>query len=377
MIFPPHLSLTTSEAAGRSLTVLSRQVAGAAVLVSRPFCHVIHRRFRPFTCDSCYAFASIDGGGGDGDGGADRPPRFLRFPCEAGCGVHYCSAECRTSKRGRHGAVCGFTNRASNPGSKSESKSRSRKGRKRKSDKALETGVNLLLSAVSNPAPLSTLSHQLREDSSSTSSTSTCAPTTPGRSRRLSTYASTEASLRALLPRTLCTLPPGSYAEALSSAHLNAIGLYDEHGTESGYVLAPVMAMVNHSCLPNCSQSVGDGVVALTALRDIEEGEELSYSYVGIGVVDNDEGSSGSSGSSRKSAIRNTWGFTCRCFRCVVEARVEAGGGAGRAGREGDAEGVARLKKFDDEHVCACGAVCVAVDRTAGRECVCHEAGVY
>ena len=35
------------------------------------------------------------------------------------------------------------------------------------------------------------------------------------------------------------------------------------------------------------------------------------------------------------------------------------------------------MKKFDDEHVCACGAVCVAVDRTAGRECVCHEAGVY
>ena len=211
MRIPVHLSLTTSEAAGRSLTVTTFQAAGEQVLVDEPFCHVIHQRFRRFTCDSCYAFVSVDG--------AD-----LMFPCEEECGIHYCSAECRASKKVRHASVCGRTNL----GSKSKTS-------RRRAGKAIETGVNLLLSAISNPAPLSTLAHQLSEDEASAA--------TPGKAKRLSTYASTEASLRSLLA---CPLPPGSYAAALSSAHFNAIGLYDEYGDESGYVLAPIMALVNH-----------------------------------------------------------------------------------------------------------------------------------
>ena len=94
--------------------------------------------------------------------------------------------------------------------------------------------------------------------------------------------------------------------------------------------------------------------MTLTALRDIEVGEELSYSYVSINV----------GGEDRRKAIQDTWGFDCVCLRCCVEAK----GGVGEAGN------VAQLNLFDRKHVCVCGAVCVEVDRTAGPGCVCHEA---
>ena len=69
----------------------------------------------------------------------------------------------------------------------------------------------------------------------------------------------------------LNTLVAGSYSKALSTSHFNAVGLYDEYGSETGYLLSPLMALVNHSCLPNCCQVVENGRVFLKALRYVEE----------------------------------------------------------------------------------------------------------
>ena len=135
-------------------------------------------------------------------------------------------------------------------------------------------------------------------------------------------------------------LPQGVYAEALLSAKYNAIGMYDECGTEVGFCLSPALAMVNHSCLPNCCQTTTGGRARLVALRDIEAGEELSYSYASI------EGTT----ATRRASIESTWGFRCLCARC---------------------EGTADCGAFDEEHVCYCGAVCVSVERGKGS-CVCN-----
>jgi hypothetical protein len=133
----------------------------------------------------------------------------------------------------------------------------------------------------------------------------------------------------------------GVYATALSTQRLNAVGIFDEYGDELGCVLAPLAAMVNHSCLPNCQVMVEYGQCRLVALRDIAAGEELSYSYVSLQGGEED----------RKRSIKDTWQFSCRCERCCGEVDCSA---------------------FDWAHVCYCGSVCVAVERSAAEECVCN-----
>jgi uncharacterized protein len=36
---------------------------------------------------------------------------------------------------------------------------------------------------------------------------------------------------------------------------------------------------INHSCMPNCEASIEDGRIWITALRDIEPGDELTFNY--------------------------------------------------------------------------------------------------
>ena len=193
------------------------------------------------------------------------------------------------------------------------------------------TGVNLLLSAVSHSLPLATLYTQIDENASSAA--------TPGKKRRLEDSNKCEIALKQIMH---CPLPAGSYAKALNTVHFNAIGLYDEHGDESGFLVSPLMAMVNHSCVPNCCQTVIDGTITLTALRDLKVGEDLSFSYISIEDDDNQI---------RKESIQDNWGFQCNCARCRGEPQVA----------------------YDHDHVCVCGSICFQVDRTTS-ECVCHRA---
>lgn len=73
--------------------------------------------------------------------------------------------------------------------------------------------------------------------------------------------------------------------------------------------LFPVMGLVNHSCAPNCGWSnAGDGSVAVHALRDLEEGEEITLSYID---VDKER-------AVRRQELRETKHFDCHCERCSV-----------------------------------------------------------
>lgn len=88
-----------------------------------------------------------------------------------------------------------------------------------------------------------------------------------------------------------------SYAlGALNDSHLVAsVGLFATTG------------LVNHSCSPNCGWSnAGDGSVALHALRDLKEGEEITLSYIDI---DKER-------SERRQELRETKHFDCFCDRC-------------------------------------------------------------
>ncbi|CAH0488381.1 unnamed protein product [Peronospora farinosa] len=90
-----------------------------------------------------------------------------------------------------------------------------------------------------------------------------------------------------------------SYAlDALDEKHLvAAVGLF------------AICGLVNHSCQPNCTWSnAGDSIMEVRALRDINEGEEFTLSYIDIDV-ERDE---------RREELRKTKHFECRCERCAA-----------------------------------------------------------
>ena len=136
---------------------------------------------------------------------------------------------------------------------------------------------------------------------------------------------------------------PGVYARALATAKLNAIGMFNDSGGELVFCLAPALVMVNHSCLPNCQQLTKSGSCSLVALRDIDAGEELSYSYIM---------SLGERNKERKESILRNWNFSCICGRCSQKQDCQA---------------------FDSEHTCYCGSICLEVDRSSGT-CICNPA---
>ncbi|KAJ1817938.1 hypothetical protein LPJ75_001581, partial [Coemansia sp. RSA 2598] len=79
----------------------------------------------------------------------------------------------------------------------------------------------------------------------------------------------------------------------------------------TGHLCSPVVSMLfNHSCLPNASfvySEVG-GLQVVRALDDIEEGQEISISYVD-GLRPRSE---------RQATLQAVYFFDCKCPRCAV-----------------------------------------------------------
>jgi SET domain-containing protein len=65
---------------------------------------------------------------------------------------------------------------------------------------------------------------------------------------------------------------------------------------------------INHSCIPNSKKDFISDLVVFRATRRIQAGEEITHSY--------DESSDYEL---RKTTIRRSWDFECRCQLCVVE----------------------------------------------------------
>lgn len=82
-------------------------------------------------------------------------------------------------------------------------------------------------------------------------------------------------------PRITKELADEKYQDSVTT-YLFGIGdgsvVIDGHGTAM---------FINHSCAPNCETDEQDGRVWVRSIRDIEEGEELTYDY---NLYDGDEG---------------------------------------------------------------------------------------
>lgn len=65
-------------------------------------------------------------------------------------------------------------------------------------------------------------------------------------------------------------------ADALSTRYLFEI---DKRWTIDGSPRSNIARYINHSCEPNCEADIFDEKILISALRDIEQGEELTFDY--------------------------------------------------------------------------------------------------
>eukprot|EP00980_Cylindrotheca_fusiformis_P000155 scaffold24_cov128-Cylindrotheca_fusiformis.AAC.28 len=102
---------------------------------------------------------------------------------------------------------------------------------------------------------------------------------------------------------------------------VNNFGITDDLSAVIASAVYPLGALLNHSCRPNCllryddySDSQGTTnkhppILEIVAHRDIQQGEELTHSYVElvqpIGV--------------RQEKLLSNYGFKCECDRCTIE----------------------------------------------------------
>ncbi|KAI8960211.1 SET domain-containing protein [Daldinia sp. FL1419] len=136
-----------------------------------------------------------------------------------------------------------------------------------------------------------------------------------------------------VLDRALRQLPEEQQDEILSLARstsgetvedilrTNIFGV--ELGIEIPHLgLLPIGSRINHDCRPNVfwRYSVRTLTVEVIAMRDIEPGEEITQSYVPLGL----------SYEERKEDLKN-WGFTCTCSLCASSKKQRATSDKNRA----------------------------------------------
>jgi hypothetical protein len=73
----------------------------------------------------------------------------------------------------------------------------------------------------------------------------------------------------------------------------------------------PLVARLNHSCRPNAQHAWNEarGIEVVHAVRDIQEGEELTLSYL-----------AGGASTERQSRLKEYFGFNCTCEACSLPA---------------------------------------------------------
>ena len=115
---------------------------------------------------------------------------------------------------------------------------------------------------------------------------------------------------------TLATLAGISANDAgalISMVRTNACQIERPKGRKAGCALSALVGWHNHDCAPSAAATVmDDGRLAVCALRDVREGEEVCLSYVDVTQPRE----------RRREVLGKHYGFECRCERCKLEQRA-------------------------------------------------------
>ncbi|KAI1660207.1 hypothetical protein F4813DRAFT_351298 [Daldinia decipiens] len=122
-------------------------------------------------------------------------------------------------------------------------------------------------------------------------------------------WAGIELQARAALHYLSREVSKSNLAEAMEivcKLKVNSFNRLDADIGQSGTYLNPVLAMINHSCVPNAFvQFIGRKAI-LHAFREIKEGEEIEISYIECTLHR----------SHRQEALQTRYHFKCLCPRC-------------------------------------------------------------
>ncbi|KAI1412606.1 SET domain-containing protein [Hypoxylon sp. FL1857] len=94
--------------------------------------------------------------------------------------------------------------------------------------------------------------------------------------------------------------------EILCQIQVNSFNRIDADTGQSGVYINTVLAMLNHSCLPNAFVRFVRRKAILHAYREIKPGEEIEISYIDIFLPR----------SRRREALKTRYNFDCVCPRC-------------------------------------------------------------
>ena len=105
--------------------------------------------------------------------------------------------------------------------------------------------------------------------------------------------------------------------DLLFASRRNAHDVLDGDNGVVGTALFSFLSLVNHSCDPTGSISFNGVSAELRALRHIQQGEEITISYI----------ETAQPREVRQSELNKTYEFTCTCARCQGERDPGKGGG--------------------------------------------------
>lgn len=115
--------------------------------------------------------------------------------------------------------------------------------------------------------------------------------------------------------------------EMMCRISCNGYAMTDGDMRSYGVGLYPLAALANHSCRPNAAHTFSKGgVIELRAMRDIEEGEEATISYIDVAQHVK----------ARKEELLSRFRFDCKCPACECpgdgeEAKIGVRGDTGIA----------------------------------------------
>ena len=125
----------------------------------------------------------------------------------------------------------------------------------------------------------------------------------------------------------------GAQLQSNVARHSGALGSAEDDDVLYSMILLPRFHLVNHACEPNCellwdpadegaecancAGACGDGRYVLRARRAIGAGEEVTFSYPGLGRI------SELARAERRAELDECWGFWCQCALCADESTSE------------------------------------------------------